>query len=105
MSRAIAALLATALLASGCGTLFNPRTISVNVPAGASIEGGATTLSQSEDHVVRYDNGTTCTIESGISIPYLLLDLFLTGPIGIIIDGVTGNWKVLEGGCPGVSKN
>ena len=105
MSRSIAVLVASTLLATGCGTLFNPKTINVNVPAGASIDGGSTTLSQDEDHVVRYDNGTTCTIESGVSISYVLLDLFLTGPIGLIIDGVTGNWKVLEGGCPGVSKS
>lgn len=104
MSRSIAALLAASLLATGCGTLFNAKTIEVNLPSGASTDSGSTTLSQSEDHVVTYENGSKCTIESGVSISYVLLDLFLTGPIGLIIDGVTGNWKVLEGGCPGVSK-
>ena len=43
-----------------------------------------------------------CVIPSGISAGYLMLDIFLTGLIGVVVDAVTGDWTVLKGGCPGV---
>lgn len=49
-----------------------------------------------------YPDGSTCEIESHVGWAWVVLDIFTTGPIGLIIDGVTGNWKKLETDCKGV---
>jgi hypothetical protein len=96
-----------AVASSGCATIFNKQHIDVRMDPGVAVDGatGSTTIDQKEDHVVTYQlGGAPCTIESGVSVAYIILDIFLTGPIGLIIDGVTGNWTVSKGGCDGVYK-
>jgi hypothetical protein len=92
---------------SGCATLFAKKNIDVSLPDGATVDGqgasGHATLKQSETHTVQYADGTSCTIDSGVGWPWVVLDLFTTGPLGLIIDGVTGNWKHLDDNCPGVT--
>ena len=90
---------------TGCATLFAKKEIDVILPAGATIDGrsGTTTLSQQETHLVQYADGRTCTIDTSVGWPWVVLNLFTTGPIGLIVDGVTGNWKHLDDNCPGVT--
>jgi len=88
----------------GCGTLFNKNPAKVTLDPGVTLDGSSTAseIDQKEDHTVGYPDGSTCKIESGISGAYLILDLFMTGPVGIIIDAVTGGWKVSKGDCRGI---
>jgi hypothetical protein len=105
MNKLIApALVAIALAATGCGAIFNKSTVQAQTAQGVAVDGqsGYVMLDQSTPHTVQYANGGMCVIPSGMSVGYLLLDLFLTFPIGIIVDAVTGDWNVLENGCPGV---
>ncbi len=97
---------ATLLLAAGCGTLFNKRHVDVTIDPGVSVDGAmiSTELDQQATHMVTYPDGRVCRLEPGVSVGYLLLDIFFTGPIGIIVDAVTGDWKVAKGDCPGVYK-
>lgn len=101
-SIAVAALCAVA--SSGCATIFNKKTVDIRADPGVTVDGqsGSMTVSQQEDHHVMYSDGRSCTLESGVSVAYVVLDIFLTGPIGLIIDGVTGNWKVAKATCDGV---
>jgi hypothetical protein len=89
---------------SGCATLFAKKEAEVTLSDGAHVNGSSTstTLSKKESHTVTYDDGSTCEIESHVSFAWVAIDLFLTGPIGLIIDGVTGNWKKLETDCRGI---
>lgn len=77
-------MIATMLFAAGCGTLFNRGPAKV----------GGEMLDKHEDHMIG-----GCLVESHVAWQYVVLDLFTTGPIGLIIDGVTGNWKVLTPQC------
>jgi hypothetical protein len=97
------AVLVSVLAASiGCGTIFNKNPAKVTLASGVSVDGdtGDTELDQKEDHVVTLPDGRTCKLESGISVGYFLVDLFFTGPIGIVVDAVTGGWKIMKGDCP-----
>lgn len=96
---ALTPLIALVLAASGCGTLFNKNPQHITLRSGVTVDGnsGDIELDQKESHVVTYADGRTCTLEPGISIGYFVLDLFTTGPLGIIVDAVTGGWKVLKG--------
>jgi hypothetical protein len=102
--KSIAVAVLCAVASSGCATIFNKKTVDVKADPGITVDGqtGSMTVSQQEDHQVGYPDGRTCTLESGVSVAYIVLDIFLTGPIGLIIDGVTGNWKVTKGTCDGV---
>jgi hypothetical protein len=40
---------------------------------------------------------TTVDVTTGIMWHWVVLDLFLTGPLGLIVDGVTGDWKEFYG--------
>jgi hypothetical protein len=40
---------------------------------------------------------TTVDVTTGVMWHWVVLDLFLTGPIGLIVDGVTGDWKEFYG--------
>jgi hypothetical protein len=97
---------AALLLSAGCGTLLNKREITVRADDGVTVDGssGSVTIDQKESHTVRYPDGSECTIDSGISGAYFVVDLFLTGPIGIIIDAVTGGWKISKSDCKGIAK-
>lgn len=89
---------------TGCATLFAKKEAKVSLSDGASVEGsvGYATLRTNESHTVTYPDGSTCSIDAHIGWPWIVLDLFMTGPIGLIVDGVTGNWKHLETDCKGV---
>jgi hypothetical protein len=97
---------AVLLLSAGCGTIFNKRQITVRADDGVTIDGssGSVTIDQGESHTVGYPDGTECTIDSGISVAYFIVDLFLTGPVGIIVDAVTGGWKISKSDCHGIAK-
>lgn len=90
------------VLATGCATIFNHRYVDLKTDPGVEVEGGTSDVDQRESHQVTYPDGRTCTLRPGVSVGYVLVDLFLTGPIGLIVDGVTGNWTVLKGDCDGV---
>jgi hypothetical protein len=96
--------IAVCLLTSGCATLFAKKEATVELSQGASVNGSSTstTLSKKESHTVTYDDGSTCQIDSSVSWAWVAIDLFLTGPVGLIVDGVTGNWKKLDTDCKGV---
>lgn len=99
---------ATLLLSTGCGAILNSSTKTVSLPPGATVNGatGNVPLSQKQSHQVQFADGRSCVIESGVSIGYVLADVLLTGLIGVVIDGVTGDWKTLSAdGCPGVALN
>ncbi len=97
-------ILATATAAPGCGTIFNGGPATVSPAPGVRVNGSpATQLADKQlPLTVEYDQGGGCIVQSSLSIPYLLLDVFLTGFLGIIIDAITGDWYVLENNCPGV---
>jgi len=102
--KSIAVVALCAVAGSGCATIFNKKTVTVRTDPGVTVNGqsGSVTVAQSEEHQVAYPDGHTCTLENGISVAYVILDIFLTGPIGLIIDGVTGNWKVTDMNCGGI---
>ena len=91
---ALVLLTSTSLALSGCATLF------AKDAAEVTTSGGTERLSKKEDH----DIGG-CKLESGIYWGWVVLDLFLTGPIGIIVDAVTGDWKHLDADCAEVVNN
>jgi hypothetical protein len=97
---------ATLVFAAGCGTLFNKRQAEIGMDPGVEVDGQSisTTIDQREEHTVSYPDGRTCKITPGVSGAYIILDIFLTGPIGIIVDAVTGDWTVAKSDCPGVWK-
>lgn len=92
------------LFATGCATILNKRTVHVELDDGVSVDGESVSadIDQREPHTVTYADGRTCNIHPGVSGPYIVLDIFLTGPIGLIIDAITGDWTVAKGDCPGV---
>jgi hypothetical protein len=87
---------------TGCATVFAKKEVTVSVANGTVDGSRQARLKQSETHLVTYDDFSTCTIDTSIGWPWIVLDLFLTGPIGLIVDGVTGNWKHLDDNCRGV---
>lgn len=106
LKKSVAVAVLSAVALSGCATIFNKKTIDVRTDPGVTVNGqsGTVTVKQSEEHQVAYPDGSTCTLENGVSIAYVVLDIFLTGPIGLIIDGVTGNWKVTDLNCGGITQ-
>ena len=101
------------LLVSGCGTLLLPSTIEVPVTseppdARVTVNGqlvstetpAAVTLDNSESHVVTiskdgYRSGS-CMLRSRIKATYVIMDILLTGALGVVIDAVTGGWSVID---------
>lgn len=100
MTKLVAAIL---VLATGCGTIFN-KNVRYHTEPGVSIEGVSEQdhVNQKVPHVVKYADGSTCTLEPGVAWYYVVVNL-ATGPIGFIVDGITGGWKVLKG-CDGVER-
>lgn len=112
MNKLVAAGLIAALGTSsmGCGTVLNGSTTTIMAPPGSSIDGmmvqGPVVVSQHHPHEVVFPDGRRCFIDSRISIGYLVADVVLLFLVGVIIDAVTGDWKVLDAGmCPGVIVN
>jgi hypothetical protein len=101
MTKCVAAILVL-VLSTGCGTIFN-KNVRYVTDDTATMEGEGSVVDQKKPHRVTYTDGSTCTLEPSMSWSYFFLDLFLTGPIGIIVDAATGNWKILKG-CDGVER-
>jgi len=92
----------------GCGTILNSGTATIMPPPGATVDGvaGPIPASQQQPHEVIYPDGRRCIVEPKVSGLYIVGDIFLFFLVGIIVDAVTGNWKVLDAGsCPGVIVN
>ena len=73
----------------------------------------ADVVEQHEADVVIFDNdlspGQTRNLEKRLKTKVidrteLILDIFATGLIGVVVDAVTGDWKVLKAGCPGITE-
>jgi hypothetical protein len=105
-------LVCAALFATGCGTLLSgtnePLTIT-SEPSGAEvrIDGEkrgrtplSTSLASTENHTieVRKDGyrEEVATVTSEVNGGYVVLDVLLTGFVGIIIDAATGGWKTMS---------
>jgi hypothetical protein len=89
---------------AGCGAIFNEKAVMTNPPPGATIDGqpGPQVLVQAHPHEVVYPDGRRCMIQPKIKGMYIVGDI-LTFPIGLIVDVVTDDWKVLDAGyCAGV---
>lgn len=85
------------VLSTGCATLFNEKGYNVTTAQGVTVNGqDRAFIANKQDHVVTFEGGRTCEIESGVAWYWVVLDLFTTGPIGLVVDGVTGNWKELD---------
>ena len=91
----VAVIASAAVASSGCATLFAKDAAKVTTASGSTHS-----LSKKEDH-----NIEGCQIDSGIYWGWVVLDLFLTGPIGIIVDAVTGDWKHLDSDCAAIVNN
>jgi hypothetical protein len=91
-----------------CGTVLNGGPATIIPPPGASVDGvaGPIPASQQMAHEVVYQDGRRCIIESRVSAGYVIVDVLLLFLVGVIVDAVTGDWKVLDAGmCPGVIVN
>ncbi|MBL9016737.1 MAG: hypothetical protein JNL83_21295 [Myxococcales bacterium] len=89
----------------GCGTILNSGTARITPPQGATVDGqyGPIEASQKRSHHIVYADGRTCVVESGVSAGYVIADVVFWFLLGLVVDGVTGNWKTLdEEACPGV---
>jgi hypothetical protein len=99
-------LTAAALVFSvGCGAILNGSSSTIVPPPGATVDGQPTPIVASNQtaHEIVYPDGRRCIVGSHISAGYLVADVVLWFLVGIIIDGVSGDWNVLdEGACPGV---
>ena len=111
-SPAIALLVALGLLASGCGAILNDRYDPLAVtsePEGAQVRVNGVPMGHTPvvlqldsrmNHTVvvnldGYDE-TGAIVTSGLGAGWLVLDIFLTGLIGIVVDAVTGAWNELD---------
>ncbi len=96
---------------SGCGTLFQGTTQTLQAtttPSGASVtaspSGGTYTtpasieLARKNSYRLRFERDgyepAEVLIEKKLSATYLILDIF-TGPVGVIVDAITGGWNKL----------
>ena len=121
--RLVAALLAACVaLPSGCATILRNSkqdiTISCNrPPATVRVDGatgmlGVNRLERETSHQITGESGGKTAsgwVSADISIPWLLVDIFLGGLVGIVVDAITGAWNDLSpsnltltigNGCP-----
>ena len=92
----------------GCGTVLNGGPATLIPPPGATIDGvpGPIPANKQIPHEVVYPDGRHCVVVSSVSVGYLVVDIVLLFLLGVIVDAVTGDWKVLDAGmCPGVIVN
>ncbi len=93
------------VLTMGCGTILNSGPATIIPPPGGTVDGSPTPIvaSKKVPHEIVYPDGRRCIIESRVSAGYLIADVVLLFLLGVIIDAVTGDWKVLSAdSCPGV---
>lgn len=91
-----------------CGTVLNGGPATIIPPPGATVDGvaGPIPADQKSAHEVVYQDGRRCIITSGVGAGYVIADVLLLFLVGVIVDAVTGDWKVLDAGmCPGVIVN
>jgi hypothetical protein len=91
-----------------CGTVLNGGPATIIPPPGATIDGvaGPVPASKKISHEVVYPDGRRCIVESGVSAGYLIVDVVLLFLVGVVVDAITGDWKVLNAdACPGVIVN
>ena len=102
MVKAVA--VAALVLSVGCGAILNGSQSTIVVPPGATVDGvpGSIAASNQIDHLVMYPDGRRCIVESHINVGYVIADILLWTVIGVVVDGVSGDWDDLETGCPGV---
>ena len=101
------------LLLSGCGTLLIPASIEVPVTSDpvdarvtvngqlASTSTPATvTLDNSESHVISVSKdgyrSSSCQLRSRIKGAYVVMNILLTGMLGVVVDAITGGWSAVE---------
>lgn len=105
----MARLLAMILVFSvGCGTILNSGPATIVPPPGATVDGvaGPIPASKKLPHEVVYPDGRRCIVESSVSAGYVIADVVLLFLVGLIVDGITGDWKSLSAdACPGVIVN
>lgn len=93
------------LATTGCATVFNGGTATV-VPAPGVLVNGSNQVQLVDKQgvqVVQYANGQGCYIDNHISAGWIVVDIVLTGFLGLVVDAVTGDWKNLDStACPGV---
>ena len=102
IQRLLAALL---ILSIGCGTVINGGPAMILPPPGATIDGvaGPVPASKKLPHEIVYQDGRRCIVESTVGPVYVIVDIVLLFLVGVIVDAITGDWKVLDAGaCPGV---
>lgn len=101
-------LLAVLMVCSiGCGTIMNGGPATIIPPPGATVDGvaGPVPANKQMPHEVVYQDGRRCVIVSSVSVGYVVVDILL-GVVGVVVDAVTGDWKVLDPAmCPGVIIN
>jgi hypothetical protein len=105
MTRVLAVIL---IFTMGCGTVLNGGSATLVPPRGGTVDGSTTPIAASKKipHEVVYPDGRRCIIESNVSAGYVIADVVLLLLLGVIIDAVTGDWKVLNAdACPGVIVN
>jgi hypothetical protein len=91
-----------------CGTVLNGGPAMIIPPPGATVDGvaGPVPASKKIPHEVVYQDGRRCIVESHVSAGYVIVDIVLLFLLGVIVDAVTGDWKVLNAdACPGVIIN
>lgn len=91
----------------GCGAILNSGQATIVVPPGATVDGAAVSslsVSKQVPHEVVFADGRRCIVDSQVGAGYVIADVVLWFLLGLIVDGVTGDWKSLDAsGCPGVS--
>ena len=95
------------VLTVGCGTILNSGPQTVHVPAGSTLDGAAAgdmPVDPKIPHEIIYPDGHRCIVDSHISAGYVIADVVLWFLVGLVVDGVTGDWRTLNADdCPGVS--
>jgi urocanate hydratase len=102
-----ALLIGALVVTSGCATMLNPQEKTLYLAEGVTIDGETRTkkVDQKETYTVEYADGReSCELEPEVSTAYFVLDLFATAVIGLVVDAVTGDWRVIDAGeCEGVA--
>lgn len=92
----------------GCGTVLNGGPATIIPPPGATVDGvaGPVPANKQMPHEVVYPDGRRCVVVPSVSVGYLVVDIVVLFLVGVIVDAVTGDWKVLNADqCPGVLVN
>jgi hypothetical protein len=95
------------LALAGCGTMYNARMKTYELEPGVLVDGesGTATLDQQLSHDVEYTDGSaSCEMKSEPGAGYVILDVLAAGLVGVVVDAITDDWKVLSD-CRGVVPN